>query len=43
MRLQNQEFVNKAPKDIVEKERKRLEDLQNRKKRLEENLSALNQ
>ncbi len=41
-RLQNVEFVNKAPKEVVERERKKLEELQNRKKRLKENLTALN-
>ncbi len=39
--LQNQNFVARAPKDIVDKERTKLEDLQNRKKRLEENLKTL--
>ncbi len=40
-RLSNQEFVSKAPKDIVDKERKKGEELENRKKRLEENLKTL--
>ncbi len=40
-RLGNEEFVKKAPKEIVEKEKKRLEELQNRKVRLEENLRTL--
>ena len=40
-RLQNSEFVNKAPKDIVEKEQKKALELENRKKRLEENLRSL--
>lgn len=42
-RLANEEFVKKAPKDIVEKERKRAEELENRKKRLEENLKTLSE
>ncbi len=40
-RLKNEEFLKKAPKDIVEKEQKRAADLESRKKRLEENLRAL--
>jgi valyl-tRNA synthetase len=40
-RLANADFVNKAPKEIVEKERKRAEELENRRKRLEENLKTL--
>ncbi len=40
-RLQNADFLQKAPKDIVEKERKKAEELDNRKKRLEENLRTL--
>ena len=40
-RLSNQDFVSKAPKDIVDKERKKGEELENRKKRLEENLKTL--
>jgi valyl-tRNA synthetase len=40
-RLRNEEFLKKAPKDIVEKERRRAEELENRKKRLEENLRTL--
>ena len=40
-RLANEEFTRKAPKDIVDKERKRAEELENRKKRLEENLRTL--
>ena len=40
-RLSNQDFVSKAPKDIVDKERKKIEELENRKKRLEENLKTL--
>ena len=42
-RLANEEFVKKAPKDIVDKERKRAEELENRKKRLEENLKTLSE
>jgi valyl-tRNA synthetase len=41
VRLANTNFVNKAPKEIVDKERKKVEELENRKKRLEENLKAL--
>ncbi|MBI3315454.1 MAG: valine--tRNA ligase, partial [Candidatus Omnitrophica bacterium] len=41
VRLQNEEFLKKAPKDIVDKERKKAEELENRKKRLEENLRTL--
>ena len=40
-RLQNQEFLSKAPKDIVEKERQRAEELSNRRQRLQDNLKAL--
>ncbi|HTL71465.1 MAG TPA: valine--tRNA ligase [Candidatus Eisenbacteria bacterium] len=40
-RLKNEEFVKKAPKEIVEKERRRAEELDNRKRRLEENLRTL--
>lgn len=39
--LANTEFVKKAPKDIVEKMQKQSEELENRKKRLEENLRTL--
>jgi valyl-tRNA synthetase len=42
-RLKNEEFLNKAPKDIVEKERKRAEELENRRKRLQENLRTLSE
>src|SRR3990167_4711624 len=42
-RLSNEDFLNKAPKDIVDKERKRAEELENRKKRLEENLKTLSE
>ena len=41
IRLQNSDFVSKAPKEIVDKERKKGEELENRKKRLEENLKTL--
>ncbi len=40
-RLQNEDFLKKAPKEIVEKEQKRAEELENRKKRLLENLKVL--
>ncbi len=40
-RLQNEEFLKKAPKDIVDRERRKAEELENRKKRLEENLRTL--
>lgn len=40
-RLANQEFVKKAPKEIVDKERTKVDELLNRKKRLEENLRTL--
>jgi valyl-tRNA synthetase len=42
-RLANEEFIKKAPKDIVEKERKRAEELENRKLRLQENLKTLSE
>ena len=40
-RLKNEEFLKKAPEAIVQKERQRAEELENRKKRLEENLKTL--
>ncbi len=40
-RLKNEDFLKKAPKDIVDKEIKKAEELENRKKRLEENLRTL--
>lgn len=40
-RLQNQEFLKKAPKDIVDGERKKADELANRKMRLLENLKTL--
>ena len=40
-RLKNEEFLKKAPEEIVQKERQRAEELENRKKRLEENLKTL--
>ena len=40
-RLRNEDFLKKAPKDIVEKEQKKAADLESRKKRLEENLRTL--
>ncbi|OIO39257.1 MAG: valine--tRNA ligase, partial [Candidatus Omnitrophica bacterium CG1_02_49_16] len=40
-RLRNTDFINKAPKDIVDKERRKAKELENRKKRLEENLRTL--
>ena len=40
-RLKNEEFLKKAPKDIVDKEKKKAEEFENRKKRLEENLRTL--
>ena len=40
-RLENQEFLNKAPKDIVDKERQKAEELSNRRQRLQDNLKAL--
>ncbi len=42
-RLANQEFLQKAPKDIVDKERRKAEELDNRRKRLEENLKTLSE
>ena len=42
-RLKNADFLNKAPKDIVDKEKKKAEELENRKKRLEENLKTLSE
>ena len=41
VRLANEEFLKKAPKDIVERERKKAEELSDRKKRLKENLKTL--
>jgi len=40
-RLANEEFLKKAPKEIVDKERKKSEELQNRRQRLVENLRTL--
>ncbi len=40
-RLANKEFLNKAPKDIVEKEKQKATELEDRKKRLMENLKTL--
>jgi len=40
-RLKNEDFLKKAPKEIVDKEKRRAEELENRKKRLEENLRTL--
>ncbi len=40
-RLENQEFLKKAPKDIVDKERLKAEELANRRQRLQDNLKAL--
>ena len=40
-RLSNEEFLKKAPKDIVDKEKKRAEELTDRKKSLEDNLKTL--
>src|SRR3989338_6312359 len=40
-RLQNEDFVKKAPKEIVEKEQRKADELENRKKRLLENLKVL--
>ncbi len=40
-RLVNQDFLTKAPKEIVDKERKKAEELEDRKRRLEENLRTL--
>jgi valyl-tRNA synthetase len=40
-RLRNEEFLKKAPRDVVEKEKLKAEELANRKKRLEENLQTL--
>ena len=40
-RLKNEEFLNKAPAAIVDRERRKAEELENRKKRLEENLRTL--
>ena len=42
-RLANEDFLKKAPKEIVEKERKKAEELENRRQRLEENLRTLTQ
>ncbi len=40
-RLKNEEFLKKAPKDIVEKERARAEEFANRRQRLQDNLRTL--
>jgi valyl-tRNA synthetase len=40
-RLANQDFVNKAPKEVVQKERQKVEELINRRSRLLDNLRAL--
>jgi len=40
-RLQNEQFLKKAPAEVVEKEKQKAEELSNRRKRLEENLTAL--
>ena len=42
-RLKNQDFVQKAPAEIVDRERAKSAELKDRKKRLEENLQALNE
>ncbi len=42
-RLKNQDFLNKAPKDVVEKEKLKAEELANRKKRLLDNLRTLSE
>ena len=42
-RLANEEFLKKAPKEIVDKERKKGEELENRRQRLVENLRTLSQ
>ena len=42
-RLKNEDFLSKAPKEIVEKERKRADELENRRQRLEENLRTLSE
>jgi valyl-tRNA synthetase len=40
-KLSNEDFVKKAPKDIINKEKEKKEDYQNRLKKLEKNLEAL--
>ena len=40
-RLSNEAFIERAPKDIVQKERDRLSDLQSKKQKLEQNLQKL--
>ncbi|MBI4353196.1 MAG: valine--tRNA ligase [Candidatus Omnitrophica bacterium] len=40
-RLKNEEFLKKAPKEVVEREQRRAEELQNRRKLLEENIQSL--
>ncbi len=42
-RLKNTEFLNKAPKEIVDKERQKVQELENRKTRLQENLRTLSE
>ncbi|MBI3252037.1 MAG: valine--tRNA ligase [Candidatus Omnitrophica bacterium] len=41
IRLRNEDFLKKAPKEIVDKEKEKAAELENRKHRLEENLRAL--
>jgi valyl-tRNA synthetase len=40
-KLSNEDFIGKAPKHVVARETERLEEMQNRLKRVEENLDAL--
>ena len=42
-RLKNEEFLKKAPKEVVEKERLRAEELANRRQRLLDNLRTLSE
>jgi valyl-tRNA synthetase len=37
--LKNENFVSKAPKDVIEKEKSKLEEFTNRMKKLEENIN----
>ena len=40
-KLKNSNFVSRAPKDVVEKEKQKYHELEERKTRLQENLSSL--
>ncbi len=40
-KLSNKQFVSKAPKEVVQKEKDRIEELKEKKNKLRENLSAV--